>query len=132
MPNQFVNIRLLREVLKDQIIIPVAAVQHGAPNGVNSTFVYLVAADNTVSVRPITLGAADGERVAVASGLKTGDVVVTEGGDRLRDGATVMLPQAHTGAPASPPRARTGGKWHHRGARCQRWSGRQTRSAIEW
>ena len=92
--NQFVNIRLLREVLKDQVIIPIAAVQHGAPNGVNGTFVYLVGADRTVSVRPIVLGAADGERVGVASGLKVGDVVVTEGGDRLRDGAPVSLPQA--------------------------------------
>jgi len=113
--NQFVNIRLLREVLKDQVIIPVAAVQHGAPNGVNSTFVYLVAADRTVSVRPITLGAADGERVVVASGVKAGDVVVTEGGDRLREGATVMLPQAN-GAGGATPGARPGQGRHHRGA----------------
>jgi multidrug efflux system membrane fusion protein len=40
--NQFVNIRVLQDVLKDQVIIPIAAVQHGAPGGVNSTFVYLV------------------------------------------------------------------------------------------
>jgi multidrug efflux system membrane fusion protein len=112
--NQFVNIRLLREVLKDQVIVPVAAVQHGAPNGVNSTFVYLVGADRTVSVRPITLGAADGERVAVASGLKAGDVVVTEGGDRLREGATVMLPQAAGAAGSAEPSARQGkGRHHH-------------------
>jgi membrane fusion protein, multidrug efflux system len=114
--NQFVNIRLLRETLKDQVIIPVAAVQHGAPNGVNSTFVYRVGADDTVSVRPIALGAADGERVVVASGLKAGDIVVTEGGDRLRDGAVVTLPQKSgaTGGASPPPRPGTGR--HHRGA----------------
>ncbi len=114
--NQFVNIRLLRDTLKDQVIIPVAAVQHGAPNGVNSTFVYLVGADDTVSVRPIALGAADGERVVVASGLKAGDIVVTEGGDRLRDGAAVTLPQKSgaAGAATSTPRQGTGR--HHRGA----------------
>ena len=75
--NQFVNVRLLQDTLKDQVIIPVAAVQHGAPNGVNSTFVYRVNPDNTVSVRPITIGTADGEQVAVASGLKAGDIVVS-------------------------------------------------------
>lgn len=113
--NQFVNIRLLREVLKDQVTIPVAAVQHGAPNGVNSTFVYLVGADRTVSVRPIALGAADGERVAVASGLKAGDVVVTEGGDRLRDGASVLLPQAKAagGRPDGPSPRPAQGRRHH-------------------
>jgi len=49
--NQFVNIQLLVDTLQNQVIIPVAAVQHGAPNGVNSTFVYLVGADSTVSVQ---------------------------------------------------------------------------------
>lgn len=114
--NQFVNIRLLREVLKDQILIPVAAVQHGAPNGVNSTFVYLVGADSTVSVRPITLGAADGERVVAASGLKVGDVVVTEGGDRLREGATVTLPQNSSPAGAVPASTHPGEGRHRHGA----------------
>jgi multidrug efflux system membrane fusion protein len=105
--NQFVNIQLLVDTLQNQVIIPVAAVQHGAPNGVNSTFVYLVGADSTVSVQPITLGTVDGERVAVTSGLKASDVVVTQGGDRLRDGATVQLP-SNTPAPAAVPGARKG------------------------
>jgi multidrug efflux system membrane fusion protein len=99
-PNQFVNVLLLQELLKDQLIMPNAAVRRGAPNGVVSTFVYLVNADRTVAVRPVTLGVVDGERVAVTAGLAAGDVVVTEGGDRLRDGATVLLPAA-----AGPPAA---------------------------
>jgi multidrug efflux system membrane fusion protein len=81
--------------------MPNSAVRRGAPNGVVSTFVYLVNADRTVSVRPVTLGVVDGERVAVASGVAAGDVVVTEGGDRLRDGATVVLPGAAGGSPAA-------------------------------
>jgi multidrug efflux system membrane fusion protein len=93
-PNQFVNVQLLQNVLRDQIIMPNAAVHRGAPNGVATTFVYLVNADNTVAVRPVALGVVDGERVAVMDGLKPGDVVVTEGGDRLRDGAPVQLPEA--------------------------------------
>ena len=91
-PNQFVNIQLLVNTLRDQIVMPNAAVQRGAPNGTVSTFVYRVNADHTVAVQPIVLGVVDGERVAVRKGLAAGDIVVTEGGDRLRDGAPVLLP----------------------------------------
>ena len=121
--NQFVNVRLLQETLTDQVIIPVAAVQHGAPNSSNSTFVYLVGTDHTVAVRPVVLGAADGERVAVNNGLQAGDVVVTEGGDRLRDGATVTLPAAAVPGPAGSAVGAPGtngahkhGNWHRNGA----------------
>jgi multidrug efflux system membrane fusion protein len=99
-PNQFVNVQLLVDVLHDQVIMPNAAVRRGAPNGVTTTFVYLVNVDRTVSVRPVTLGVVDGERVAVTAGLKPGEVVVTEGGDRLRDGAQVLLPSS---APVAVP-----------------------------
>ena len=101
-PNQFVNIQLLQNTLHDQMLMPAAAVHRGAPNGVNSTFVYLVNADKTASVRPVKLGVADGETVAVVSGLNDGDMVVTEGGDRLRDGAPVELP-ADTPVHTPPP-----------------------------
>ena len=93
-PNQFVNVSLLLDLLQNQLIMPNSAVRRGAPNGVVTTFVYLVKADRTVAVRPVNLGTVDGERVAVTSGVAAGDVVVTEGGDRLRDGATVQLPSA--------------------------------------
>ena len=104
-PNQFVNIQLLQEVLQGQIVMPNSAVRRGAPNGVATTFVYLVNADRTVSVRPVTLGVVDGERVAVTAGLAAGDMVVTEGGDRLRDGAEVLVPGAAPAAtrPAGNP-----------------------------
>jgi multidrug efflux system membrane fusion protein len=100
-PNQFVNVLLLEDLLENQLIMPNSAVRRGAPNGVLSTFVYLVNTDQTVSVRPVTLGVIDGERVAVASGVAAGDVVVTEGGDRLRDGAKVTLPAGTAGTPAA-------------------------------
>ena len=111
-PNQFVNIRLLVETLHDQLLIPNAAVHEGAPNGVLTSFVYLVnAADTTVSVRPVTTGVVDGEQVAVTQGLEAGDLVVTEGGDRLRDGAKVLLPTAtpaHQGSAAAAPGKKDG------------------------
>ncbi|HXA35412.1 MAG TPA: efflux RND transporter periplasmic adaptor subunit [Steroidobacteraceae bacterium] len=105
-PNQFVNIQLLQELLHDQVIIPNAAVRRGAPNGVVTTFVYVVGSDRTVKVRPVTLGVVDGERVAITKGLGVGEVVVTEGGDRLRDGALVQLPSA--AAPAAAARSPAG------------------------
>jgi multidrug efflux system membrane fusion protein len=113
-PNQFVNIELLLDTLRNQVIIPNSAVRRGAPNGVNTEFVYVVNADRKVSVRPVTLGVVDGERVAVQKGLAAGEVVVTEGADRLRDGAEVLLPDAKPPAapagatPADAPR-RAGG-----------------------
>jgi membrane fusion protein, multidrug efflux system len=102
-PNQFVNIQLLQELRQNQIIMPNSAVRRGAPNGVVSTFVYVVNSDRTVTVRPVTLGVVDGERVAVAKGLGAGEVVVTEGGDRLRDGAQVQLPAAAPPVAAAHP-----------------------------
>ncbi|MGA2188428.1 MAG: efflux RND transporter periplasmic adaptor subunit [Steroidobacteraceae bacterium] len=112
-PNQFVNVSLLLDLKRNQLIIPNAAVRRGAPNGVVSTFVYLVNAARTVTVRPVVLGVVDGERVAVTAGVAAGDLVVTEGGDRLRDGASVVLPDAAGGPPAGgrtpgapPPAAR--------------------------
>ncbi len=102
-PNQFVNVQLLLDLLPNQIIIPSVAVHRGAPKGVLTDFVYVVNGDATVSVRPVTLGVADGDRVAVSAGLKPGERVVTEGGDRLRDGAPVELPDA---TPAKKPPAR--------------------------
>jgi multidrug efflux system membrane fusion protein len=102
-PNQFVNIQLLVDTLKNQIIMPNSAVRRGAPNGVTTEFVYVVSADRKVSVRPVTLGVVDGERVAVLKGLAAGEMVVTEGADRLRDGAQVLLPDS------KPPTAPSGG-----------------------
>jgi multidrug efflux system membrane fusion protein len=102
-PNQFVNIQLLQQLVQNQIIIPNAAVRRGAPNGVVTTFVYVVNADSAVTVRPVTLGVVDGERVAVTAGLAAGEVVVTEGGDRLREGAKVQLPNATPARSATAP-----------------------------
>jgi multidrug efflux system membrane fusion protein len=103
-PGQFVNVSLQVSTLKDQILIPGAAVRRGAPNGVQSAFVYLVKLDNTVTVRPVVLGVVDGETQAVKSGLDVNDVVVTDGGDRLREGAQVELPDA-TAAEVAKARA---------------------------
>jgi membrane fusion protein, multidrug efflux system len=84
-PNQFVNIRLLLDTRKDVTTMSTAGIQRGVPG----TFVYLINADNTVSVRPVKLGATDGDHVEVLSGLAPGDRVVIDGADKLRDGARI-------------------------------------------
>ena len=86
-PNQFVNVRLLLDTHKDVTTMPTAGVQRGVPG----TFVYLVNADNTVSVRKVVLGVTQGERVEVTSGLVPGDRIVIDGADKLRDGAKINV-----------------------------------------
>jgi multidrug efflux system membrane fusion protein len=109
-PNQFVNIRLLVDVDRGATVIPTSAVQRGAPG----TYVYLINADSTVTVKPITLGASSGERVAVRSGLSPGDRVVIDGADKLRGGAKVIVrdsnPNAAAGTPGSPEQGGPGGR----------------------
>jgi len=93
--NQFVNVRMGVDVLKDVVVIPTLAVERGQ----QGTFVFVVKADKTVSSRPVKLGPAEGDRVAVSSGLEPGELVVTEGADRLKDGASVNLAGAGGGGP---------------------------------
>jgi multidrug efflux system membrane fusion protein len=95
-PNQFVNIRLLVDSMRDVTVMPTSAIQRGAPG----TFVYLISPDNSVTVKPVDLGPQSGERVAVRSGLSTGDRVVIDGADKLRNGAKVVIRDSPTGAPA--------------------------------
>ena len=96
-PSQFVNVVMLLDTLKNVVRVPTRAVQRGAPG----SYVYLVGALNTVAVHPIKLGEQDGDFFAVVSGLSAGDVVVTDGADRLRDGAKVSIPNPSS-TPATP------------------------------
>ncbi|MCE4557046.1 MdtA/MuxA family multidrug efflux RND transporter periplasmic adaptor subunit [Pelomonas cellulosilytica] len=95
-PNQFVNVRLQLDTLKNALVVSTAAVQRGTPG----TFVYVVA-DGTVVLRKVRVLATDGESTAVQGELKPGDQVVTDGADRLRDGGKAEVIQAPAGgAPA--------------------------------
>ena len=85
-PNQFVNVSLLLHTISGAIVVPVIALRHG-PNG---DFVYVVNEDQTVALRPVTRGEATVDVVVITSGLAAGERVVTEGGDRLKDGARVQ------------------------------------------
>ncbi len=95
-PNQFVNVRLLLDTHAGVTTMSTAGIQRGVPG----TFVYLINADNSVSVRPVKLGVTDGNRVEVLSGLAPGDRIVIDGADKLRDGAKINV-RAPTDADAA-------------------------------
>jgi multidrug efflux system membrane fusion protein len=86
-PNQFVNARLLLEVRRAATVVPAPAIQRG-PQG---TFVYVVKADRTATVRPINVGEIQGGEASIKTGLSPGELVVVDGQDRLREGTTVDL-----------------------------------------
>jgi len=106
-PNQFVNARLLLEVKRQTLLVPSAAIQRG-PQG---TFVYLVKADRTVSVRPVTIGVVQGDDTSVAAGIAEGELVVVDGAERLREGSKVDLKD-----PNRAPGGGRGGKGASQGA----------------
>ncbi len=102
-PNQFVNVRVLIRTLKGVVTAPTPAIQRGAPG----TYVYIVNSNNTVSVRPVKLGPTDNGMVQVQSGLNPGDRVVTDGTDRLSDGARIIIPGAQSGKGGSSSAPKT-------------------------
>lgn len=81
-PNQFVNVRLQLDLLEQALTVPSSAVQNN--------YVYLVQGDS-VTQRRLTVGVTDGDRVSVRGDLQPGDQVVTDGLDRLREGAKVTV-----------------------------------------
>lgn len=118
-PQQFVNIELLLDTLHGAILVPQAAIQRGAPG----TYVYVVGADQTVTLRKVTVGPGNAADIVVASGLKAGETVVIDGADKLKEGAKVLLRRAGatpasaaasdlkaTGTAQGPRRRRPGGQ----------------------
>ena len=97
-PNQFVNIKLTVDTLKGINVVPDSAIQRGAPG----TFVYLVKPDSTVTAQAVALGPDDGTKVAVLKGLEPGQVIVTDGADRLKEGAKVTVTENAAGQPTAP------------------------------
>jgi len=99
-PNQFVNVRMQVDTLKGATVVPTAAIQRGSVGA----FVYRVNDDNTVAVRPVKLGPAEGETTVVESGIAPGERVVVDGLDKLKDGAAIE-PIDRTAPSAATPRA---------------------------
>ena len=88
-PNQFVNVRLLLRTIQGGVVIPVTALRHGS----QGAFVYVLnVGEHKALLRPVTRGQATLDKVEITMGLQVGEKVITEGADRLKDGARVTLP----------------------------------------
>jgi multidrug efflux system membrane fusion protein len=100
-------VRLQINTIKNAITVPVTALRHGA----SGDYVYVLnPQDKTVALRSVKRGQANAERVEIVSGLEGGETVITEGADRLKDGAKVTLPGDR------PAGAGAGGRGGHGGA----------------
>jgi membrane fusion protein, multidrug efflux system len=102
-PNQFVNTQLLVDTMHNATLVPTAAIQRGE----QGTFVYVVKPDETVSAQPVSLGPSTPQEIVATKGVDPGAMVVTDGADRLKDGAKVKLAgaQPQNQSPNQPPRS---------------------------
>jgi multidrug efflux system membrane fusion protein len=87
-PQQFVNVEMLVNTLANAVIVPASSIRHG-PNG---DFVWIMKSDKTAHMQPVKVGPSLGEQTSVQSGVTVGQDIITEGGDRLKEGAAVNLP----------------------------------------
>lgn len=114
-PNEFVNVRTLVETRRHVVLVPTPAVQTSP----QSSFVFVVKPDNTVEMRPVVLGP-QGEKVAVIDrGVSDGEMVVTDGLDKLQDGTkvTVRTPEEAEAASQSAGTQGAATQGHHGGGR---------------
>lgn len=118
-PNQFVNIKLLVDVLKDAIVVPGATIQRGA----QGPFVYIVKENQTAELRPITIKNTEGNDVAL-SGVEAGESIVLEGMDKVQEGGKVDVQTPGQtpgqGADGAGGRRRNGGNGGNGGGRGDR------------
>jgi multidrug efflux system membrane fusion protein len=113
-PNQFVNARMLVDTQQNAVVIPTSALQMGN----EGNFVWVLNSDNKVSKHLVTTGIQDSQKVVISAGLSAGDRVVTDGIDRLTEGAKVEVVEAHSAtasatsdkADAKPARQHNGEK----------------------
>ncbi|MFP2239693.1 MdtA/MuxA family multidrug efflux RND transporter periplasmic adaptor subunit [Pseudescherichia vulneris] len=109
-PNQFVNARLLVDTEQNAVVIPTAALQMGN----EGNFVWVLNDENKVSKHLVVPGIQDSQKVVISSGLSAGDKVVTDGIDRLTEGAKVEVVEAHsassTGKSPAEQNSKTGAR----------------------
>jgi len=125
-PSQFVNIRLQVDVIKNAVTVPVTALRHGA----GGDYVYVLNPQaRTVALTNVKRGEENAERVEITSGLSGGETVITEGADRLKDGAKVTLPGDHPRGQGAGGQGGGHGNWKGRqggqggGADAPGWDG---------
>ena len=100
-PNQFVNTHLLVDTKRNLSLVPLAAIQRG-PQG---TYVYVVGDGNTVKIQNVTIAQTTGGTVGISDGLQAGQVIVTDGQDKLQDGTKVIPNTSPSGSAIAAPNA---------------------------
>lgn len=103
-PNQFVNARLLVDTEQNAVVIPTAALQMGN----EGNFVWVLNDENKVSKHIVVAGIQDSQKVVITAGLSAGDKVVTDGIDRLTEGAKVEVVEAHSATSSAPTTEHSG------------------------
>ena len=96
-PGQFVNVRVTLSSEPNAIVVPSLAVQTGQ----QGTYVFIVKADQTVDLRPVTVERVSGDQSVIKSGVNAGDIVVTDGQLRLVPGSRVSIKNAEGSKVAS-------------------------------
>ncbi len=121
-PNQFVNVSMLIDVQRGMTVVPTSAIERGQ----QGSFVYVVGADKKVTAKTVTLGATEGERVAVLTGISEADTVVVDGADRLKEGMEVdpQFPTPAPGGAGKTPGARSWSRDGKPGADGKTWGGK--------
>jgi multidrug efflux system membrane fusion protein len=104
-PNQFVNIRLMLDVRKNAIVVPLAAVQRGS----QGTYIYTVK-DRHANLQPVQVDLNQGNISLIAKGIAEGDQVVVDGQDKLQSGSAVEPHGGAAGAGDAPGAGKGGGK----------------------
>ncbi|MCC6163007.1 MAG: MdtA/MuxA family multidrug efflux RND transporter periplasmic adaptor subunit [Acidobacteria bacterium] len=126
-PNQFVNINLKLATVRAATVVPAATIQRAS----FGTFVYVIKPDGKATIRKVTLGTSEGERVAITEGVESGEQVVLEGVDALQEGTTVEIvgtgpaPPPSTEIPVAQPRRGQGGPGGAPGATSGAGAGQQ-------
>ncbi len=100
-PNQFVNVRLKVDTLKDSLIIPNAAIQMGSKGG----YVYVVNnEDKSVTSKQVIVKTTVGLDAAVTGELAEGQTIVVQGQDKLKDGAIITTTTTQVTPPSGGPK----------------------------
>jgi membrane fusion protein, multidrug efflux system len=86
-PGQFVNIRLLVDRRRQQLVVPSSAVNQG-PSG---EFIYIIRPDLIAEVRAVEAGLSEDGSTVIESGVSEGDTVVVDGQYLLKSNARVQL-----------------------------------------
>jgi multidrug efflux system membrane fusion protein len=96
-PGQFVRVRLKLFEQRGATVVPAAAVTSSQ----QGTYCYVVKADTTVEVRPVTVQRTWRDLAVIAAGVQAGETVVTDGQLRLSPGGkAVIRAAAGSGPPA--------------------------------